>query len=133
MIFEAGLAELVMAGRKTETRRLCTENPRSPWYSVKCAMVPGKVVKVNPGRGVANIGEIRIVGVEKERLGDTFATNEAGEYVTPVDSMRALLAYLAARAEGFEDAAEFVREWARINGSWNPDALVWVVKFRVVL
>jgi AcrR family transcriptional regulator len=39
MIFKAELADLVLEGRKTATRRLLSDKPKSPWYSEACRSV----------------------------------------------------------------------------------------------
>jgi hypothetical protein len=125
MIFEGELAKLVMRGEKVVTRRLCSENPRSPWYVAKCALTRGKVVKVNPGRGVSNIGAIEVLSVRKERLGDVFPTDASGAALQILEADREAL------LEGFVDSADFVAAWRRINGEWNPDAMVWRIQFAV--
>lgn len=109
MIFKAELAELVVAGEKTVTRRLCSENPRSPWWRERCTYQPGKVFTVNPGRGVTRIGEARVVSCDRQALG----------YLTDDE----------ARAEGFENATVFRATFEAINGSYDPDVMVWRIEF----
>lgn len=112
MIFKPELAEKVIAGEKTVTRRLCSDNPRSPWWSERCTYQPGKVFTVNPGRGVERIGEARVVKCERENLG----------YLTDAE----------ARAEGFENEAAFTAAFEAINGEYLPWAMVWRVEFERV-
>lgn len=109
MIFRRELAERVLAGEKTVTRRLCSENPRSPWWRERCAYPEGKVFTVNPGRGVERIGEARVVKCERQWLG--FLSDDE------------------ARAEGFADAAAFQAGFEAINGRYNPTVLVWRIEF----
>jgi len=35
-------------------------------------------------------------------------------------------------AEGYPTLEDFKTTWKRINGSWNPDQVVWVVGFAIV-
>ncbi len=68
MNFRPELAEAVMAGRKTATRRLVSDNPRSPWWREKCVYRVGQVVAVCPGRGRRQIGRARVSSVERMRI-----------------------------------------------------------------
>lgn len=112
MIFKGELAEKVMAGEKTVTRRLVnTVNPRSHWWKDRCLYRPGQIATVNPGRGVPNIGRIRILSVEQGVLG----------WLTDAE----------ARAEGFADAETFERGFSAINGGYDPDLRVYVLRFEV--
>jgi hypothetical protein len=36
-----------------------------------------------------------------------------------------------ARAEGGYSLAEFKEYWRRVNGEWNPDDVVYLIKFEV--
>lgn len=109
MIFRPDLAEAVMAGMKTQTRRLVSSNPRSPWYRDACAYRIGGTYAVQPGRGLPSIGYLTIDDVTQVRLGAM--TNED------------------AIAEGFDGAFAFVEAWREINRGWNPDARVWRICF----
>ncbi len=111
MNFKPELAEAVMAGVKTQTRRATSPNPKSPWWHGRCGYQPGKRFTVNPGRGKPNIGTAIV---------ETVALVELGE-ITHAD----------ARAEGAVDVADFIAIWKRINGEWNPFEVVWCVTFRV--
>jgi hypothetical protein len=109
MIFKPELAALVVAGEKTVTRRLCSDNPRSPWWFERCAYQRGKVFTVNPGRGVVRIGEARVTHVRRMPLGH--------------------LSLSEARAEGFASSREFREAFAGINGEYDPELMVWRVEF----
>lgn len=118
MIFERTLARQVMEGKKTVTRRVCSDNPRSPWWREKCALVAGKVVTVNPGRGVLNIGRIEVVDVSKTTLREL--------------EMRSVAwAEAEVEREGFVGFLEFREAWEAINGVWDLDAALWRVEFKV--
>lgn len=112
MNFKPELAEKVMAGEKTVTRRLANDNPRSPWYINSSSLRVGRDYAVCPGRGKDQIGRVRIVDLELMRLGR--------------------LDYAEARREGFRDCNHFEGIWQAINGSYNEQALVWRVEFEVV-
>jgi hypothetical protein len=111
MIFQPELARLVLEGRKTVTRRLCSENPRSPWWRERCVYVEGKVFAVQPGRGKPSIGRARVVSCRKELLG--------------------LLTHEDAEQEGFADISEFMGAWRAINGRYLTHAMVWRIEFEV--
>jgi len=110
--FRPELAAAVMAGEKTVTRRLVNRgNPRSHWWVGGCFYKVGRDYAVCPGRGEPAIGRVRIVSVRLEKLG----------HLLPEEAWK----------EGFEFAYRFNHAWARINGGYDPDALVWRVEFKV--
>lgn len=111
MIFHPDLAKKVLAGEKTVTRRLVSDNPRSPWFSTRCVRV-GRDYAVCPGRGKEGIGRVRIIDVRQAVLGDVDATE--------------------ARKEGFRSREAFVEAWTAINGCFDPYAAVWRVEFEVL-
>ena len=118
MNFRPELAAAVIEGRKTVTRRLVSENPRSPWWREKCAYRVGQRVAICPGRGKHNIGHAIVTSVERMALG-WLTTSEA-------------------LAEGFRPGAastmvfEFEAAWESINGTYDPDALVWRIGLEAV-
>lgn len=112
LTFRPELAAKVMDGTKTVTRRLVSDNPRSPWWQEKCALKPGCTYAVQPGRGVKAVGRAEVVSIRKELLG---AVDEAD-----------------ARREGFDDMASFIGAFAAINGWYNPVAEVWRIELKAV-
>lgn len=114
MNFRAELAEAVMANpqQKTVTRRLVSDNPRSPWYREKCAYRVGQEVAICPGRGKHAIGHARITSVDRMALGR-------------VDSREA-------KREGFPTWAHFHMAWSDINGTYDPKALVWRIGLEAI-
>lgn len=112
MNFRPELAAKVMAGDKTVTRRLTSENPNSPWWEVSCSLEPGRDYAVCPGRGKNAIGRVRVTGLRQITLGR--------------------LSDEEAQREGFTHRQAFEEAWTAINGSYDPGALVWRVKFKVV-
>ena len=101
-----------MAGSKTVTRRLVSSNPRSPWFEGGCSLKVDHTYAVCPGRGKDAIGRARIVSVRQERVG--------------------LLSEDEARREGFETPSAFYDAWRSINGTYDPNSLVWRVELAVV-
>ena len=112
MIFRRELAELILAGEKTATRRRQNENPRSPWFKERCAYKVGQVFTINPGRGVKRIGEARATAV----------------YAAPLSAVTAP----EARQEGFRSVLAFRDAWVGIHGSLDLSEVVWVVGFELV-
>lgn len=117
MIFKPELADLILAGAKTETRRPVSDNPRSPWW-----------------RGSAAIPNRRY------RVGTTFAVqrgrNKNGEARALVLERRqeplAVVSSAGARAEGFETRGEFLDYIEQLHGSLDLDQPVWVIRFELV-
>ena len=105
MIFKPEMAEKVLSGEKTETRR--PVNVGQP-----CRYRVGRSYAVQPGRGKHAIGRIGVVEVREESLRE-------------VDDA-------AAVREGFADSAEFIRYWFELYGSALSWAPVWVVRFRLL-
>jgi hypothetical protein len=111
LIFRPELAVLVMSGAKTETRRLPSNNPRSPWWREHCTHGPGSRHAVCPGRGQSGIGFVVIKDVAFVQLGS--------------------ITHNGAIAEGFADVQAFRRGWKQIHGSWEPRMQVWRLRFHV--
>ena len=72
--------QLILEGRKTQTRRIATGDP--PRWAI------ARTYAVQPGRGKKSVARIRVVEISKERLGD----------ISEAD----------VRAEGFRNKAEFI-------------------------
>lgn len=110
MNFRPELAAKVMAGEKTVTRRLVSDNPRSPWWTGGCKLTLGKDYAVCPGRGKSALGRVTVRSKYRERLGH--------------------LSDHEARLEGFPSAQAFEDAFTAINGSYDPDAIVWRIEWR---
>jgi hypothetical protein len=93
--------EHVLAGRKTETRRL---NRRSRWTI-------GKTYAAQPGRGQPAAGRVLATGYRVEALG---AIDEA-----------------SAKAEGFDSRQAFIKAWTAAHGRFDPGQLVHVYSFEL--
>jgi hypothetical protein len=111
--FRPELAEKVMAGEKTVTRRLTSHNVRSPWWRAACSLGVGRDYAVCPGRGKNAIGRVVVTSVRREPL---HLVQQPGE----------------AEREGFADFDGFRDAWVAINGDWDEMALVWRVEFEAV-
>jgi hypothetical protein len=109
MIFRGDLADRVVAGRKTQTRRRLSDNPKSPWWHERCAYQVGGDYAVQPGRSARAIGRVVIDAVDKVRLGH--------------------ITHDGAIAEGFADVRDFMYAWTDINGCWIPTEDVWRLTF----
>ena len=118
MIFREELAEKILRGEKTATRRRMSDNPRSPWYRERCAYEVGQVFTVNPGRGVPRVGEARVTAVYPQPLGHMTEADALKEGFRPTETGTALYHF---------DAA-----WEEINGDYFPDEAVWVIEFEPV-
>lgn len=112
MNFRPGLAQAILDGRKTVTRRVPSANPRSPWYGVMCGVKAGRSYAVCPGRGKTAIGRVAVTAVDLLPLGH--------------------LDDAEARREGFASADEFEAVWVDLNGRYNPIQPVWRIEFRLI-
>lgn len=110
MIFRPELALKVANGEKTETRRVLSDNPRSPWFRDRCAYRKDQVFAVNPGRGIERIANARV---------------EWQPYTARLDAIDDD----RARREGFADRDDFLSAFEAING--DGITTVWVLRFKV--
>jgi hypothetical protein len=110
MNFLPHLAQLVMAGKKTVTRRIASSNPRSVWSTAGCKLRVGRDYAVCPGRGKPAIGRARVLDLALMPLGRL----SPGE----------------ARREGFDSVTAFETAFTRIHGCYNPQTLVWRVQLQ---
>ena len=104
MIFRPELVDLIVAGRKTETRR-----PVKP--GVGCRYQPGRSYAVQPGRGKRAVCRIDVRSARLECVGD-------------IDDA-------AARREGFDSREGFLDYWRGLYGSMELGQKVWAIAFAV--
>lgn len=112
MIFRKELAELILDGKKTATRRRMNDNPRSPWFRGHCGYDLFQVFTINPGRGKKRVASAEVTCVYPQAL--------------------KLMADEDARKEGFDSLDAFKEAWRQINGTFDPREYVWVVEFGLV-
>lgn len=101
MIFKPEMVVAIQAGAKSVTRRAA---------GTRIAVGDRRAVQLGMGR--TSIGEIEIVDVREERLGE--------------------LTDAEARLEGVADRTAFIALWMSIHGSWVPEQLVTRIEFREV-
>lgn len=111
MLFRRELANKIIAGEKTATRRLPKDNPRSPWYWKGCRYHVGRDFPIMAGFKQGALGRAIVDRVALERLG---AVNSRD-----------------AKREGFASVQDFFEAFEQINGSFDPLAWVWVVEFHL--
>lgn len=116
--------EMVLAIRrgKCETRRVVSDNPRSPWYGGGCALhVPGpgferfrKSYAICPGRGKAGVARLELLREPERHL---------LENVTETGAIY----------EGFESREKFLAYVLDLNPGLSVKDEVWAIRFKVVL
>lgn len=141
MIFTPGHTEEILAGRKTQTRRVCkpgewraTPAPDGvAMFSGRIKWEVGKTYAVQPGRGKTAVARIRITDIRQERLQDIdWHDLEAEGYEVAYDPTTVDCGSVA-----FEFArSQYSEVWDRINTRkgtrWQDAPLVWVLTFEVV-
>lgn len=105
VIFAPDLAQAIVEGRKTQTRRPAT-------YPGPCRYQLGRTYAVQPGRGKPGIARIRILNAFVEPLG--------------------MITHAGAIAEGFPTPAAFVARWVELYGVFDQHLPVWVIRFEMV-
>jgi hypothetical protein len=114
VIFSPDLCELILAGKKTVTRRPVkwTDPPR-PLLARQfpCRYKPGRSYAVQPGRGKKSVGRIRVL--------------------TVIESVCGAIDDEDARREGFRDAEAFHTRWRSLYGDMAP-WLAWRIEFELV-
>lgn len=107
MIFAPSLAQRILDGQKTVTRRrLKHRGGREIRYKI------GGVYAIQPGRGKRHIGHIQVRDVIAEPLA----------FLDEVDAVR----------EGFRSAEEFYRYWAVLHRKVDRDEIVARIVFELV-
>jgi hypothetical protein len=100
LLFKPEHVEPILTSKKTQTRRIW-KKPRAKVGSVHLAKT--KMLSKE------YFAQLKIQDVRQERLGD----------ITEAD----------AQAEGGYTVDTFRQVWVSINGSWEPDTMVYVVTF----
>lgn len=103
MIFQPDFAQLVLAGKKTQTRRRVKPHE-------SCRYAPGRTYAVQDGRGRPALGRIRVLSVEQVRV----------TQLSPEDAL----------AEGFAKPHLFWEWWTARYGDIR-DEWCWRIEFEV--
>lgn len=114
MMFTEQLAVAIVKGEKTQTSRVLSDKPGSPWYRNRKAgerYPVGKVFTVNPGRGVLRVAECEVTA----RYLATIAAVFTHDY----------------KAEGFASRLALQDVWARMHPGFDPREVVDVVGFKL--
>ena len=113
MNFKPELVERILTGQKTQTRRIVSDNPRSPWYRERCALKVSRAYAVCPGRGKRGVAKVALVNRPwRQRAGQ----------ITDGDAV----------AEGFISRTAFIDYWRQLHGSFDPDTEVWRIEFALI-
>lgn len=104
VIFAPDMIPLIRERRKVQTRRPVDGK-------LPCRYKPGRLYRVQPGRGKPGVFQITVIDVRSEALGE-------------IDQRDA-------RREGFQFVAQFQDRWRELHGSWTPELEVWVISFAV--
>lgn len=112
MNFKPELVEKILAGEKSQTRRVMSDNPNSPWYRRGCKLKVNHLYALCPGRGKPQVGKIAVLHVAEKFLG-TIRHHEAV-------------------MEGFGSVGEFRDYWERMHGSFDPNMPVWAITFALI-
>ena len=129
MIFKQELADLILSGDKTVTRRPVKfrhDGWDQPRYDcpIPCRYEVGKTYAIQPGRGERAIGRIRILDVRAERLSDIDNVDAANEGFASLDR------FAESRTSMRDD---FLTYWSELYGDdYDEDALVWRIEFELV-
>lgn len=101
ILFKPEHVQPIKFHQKVETRRV--------WKNQR--VKEGKVYQARTKLFGTAFTYLRILAVRKERLAE-------------IDAIGAI-------AEGYRSVEEFQQAWIRINGEWDPDIEVYVVRFKV--
>lgn len=111
-MFRKELADKILRREKTQTRRMPSSKPGSPWYIGGCKLRVGGDYAIVTGRGTPQVGRIL---VEEVSLVPLVPTSEED-----------------ARAEGCRNASEFLALWDEIHApTVHLYPKVWRVVFRL--
>lgn len=114
MIFRPESVEKILAGTKTQTRRVAKD---------VCRYRVGQAYSVQPGRGKNEVARVLVNAIRREKLID----------MTPQDLVaEGFIARLDSPSRIDEARARFINVWTQLHGSYNAQQLVDVIDFTVV-
>jgi len=102
ILFKEWLIGDILKGKKTQTRR--------DWKKAQAKVGSIHLVKTQM-LSKYYLCKIRITGIRKELLGD----------ITEEDALK----------EGCESVKDFITIWKQMNGSWDPEKIVFVIDFEL--
>jgi hypothetical protein len=112
VIFRPDMAQAILEGRKTVTRRPRTgRTVGNRWQNDPCRYREHRTYALQPGRGQRAIARIRILSVRPEALHE-LTDDEV-------------------RREGFASRGEFEQTWLSIYGRSNYLDPVWRIEFEL--
>lgn len=103
MIFAPEMVKLILADRKTQTRRIVKPDEKACRYRI------GHAYAIQPGRARPGIERLTITEVRQEKLGDISLPD--------------------AKREGFRTRSDFFDYWQRLHGVLHLERQVWVISF----
>lgn len=126
MIFTQEHCDLILAGKKTETRRVRDARhtpyrfPSGAFQGVRdngrILWQVGRLYSLQPGRGRLGIGYIGLLAINTERLWR--------------------ISFAAIAREGYATRDAYRAAWDRINRRpgtrWDDNPVVWVLRFKLV-
>lgn len=137
--------ELVLEGKKSQTRRLCKPNERllttsnNKWVDIaldngdRVKWAVGKTYAVQPGRGKKAVGRIRLTGIRQEHVQDITEADAVAEGMK-TQYLEAVAHY--AWWVDIDPIEDFARTWGNIHTKpgtrWADSPLVWVLEFKLV-
>lgn len=149
ILFRTQMVKAILAGKKTETRRLVqTEKPKYSsgdilWVRETYCEPPYEYVSTNIGSGIIHSPKIVYrASTEKDYTGiwksSLFMPKVYARIFLEVESVTRQklldITESGSKREGFSSRLKFLRYWDEINGKGsaesNPD--VWVIKFHFV-
>ena len=104
MMFDEQTKDLIIARRKTQTRRLRKNETRPA--------IPNTVHKLKIDRSPKTYGYIRIISCEKATFKD----------IRKSDILK----------EGFHSLKEYMDYFSTKNGKINPNTPIWIINFRLI-
>lgn len=142
MIFTPEHIEMILAGKKTQTRRVCKSKDghasevqegdsafsiTKVWASGKLKWQVGKTYAIQPGRNAKGVGLIKLTSIGVDWL----------QCISDADSERE--GYPVAPRTGvsvYEGLNEFITIWNALNTRkgtrWEDNPLVWILTFELL-
>ena len=111
MQFSPDLCDLILARKKTVTRRPTKWGGWCGCSEMPCRYEVGKTYAIQPGRGKKAVGRMLVLSVKRQKLGR--------------------LPMSEARAEGFINSHLFVSRWIDLYGKYDTSQTVDRIEFEL--